>query len=108
MRVFEREHRKEISPVKSHVDFTIHDRPTRLDIRDVKKVLVRPAREIDRQRLANSRIRAVTARNKGRLAGAQASVRVLEAGDETIAAVLESDELGLSLHGHAGFAQPVD
>ena len=53
-------------------------------------------------------MRAVTARKKGRVARVRTSVRVLEACDETTAAVLESDKLGLSLHRHVGFAQPVD
>src|SRR5262249_20266451 len=75
---------------------------------DIKEVLVRSAREADRQALADTRMGTVTAGNESCLAGLEACVRTPEVRDYVAAALLEADEFRLPLDRCPGIAQPVD
>src|SRR5205814_988007 len=69
--LLERKHGKKIRPVQRGMQFAVHHRAARLDVRDVKEMIVGAAREIDPEALAAQRLTAATFRPPATTASAR-------------------------------------
>src|SRR5207253_970304 len=99
--VLQREHKQKVGRVQRAVQLAIHDGAARVDISDVKEMVVRAAWETDPQRLPHGGVRAVATRNVGCLADRRGPIDAPETCAYAAAALLERHELGLALHVHA-------
>ncbi len=106
--LFQRKDGKKIARVQRDVQLAVHRRAARFDVGDVEQVIVRAARETDRQRLPHRGTRAVAAGDEGGLARLGGSVRPLESREHTAVRFLERHELCLALDFDAGLGQAVD
>src|SRR5262249_21841941 len=97
MCAFERKHGKEVRAGERNVYVTVHHDAARVDVGDMKEMLVRAAGERDRQHLADARMGAAAPRDERSLARFYTTVRALQAGDDAIATLFERDQLCLAL-----------
>jgi hypothetical protein len=108
MCTIQRKHGEKVRSVERDVDIAVHHRATRIDIGDVEQMLVCPAWETNRQRLANAGMSAVAAGDKCGFAGFDTSVCSVQVCDDAIAALREIDELCLALDQDACVGQTID
>src|SRR5439155_25518787 len=89
--------------VDGNVQLAVHQRPARLDVGDVEKVLIGAARITDAELLAHGRARAVAAGEECGLARRSSQMR-----HDTAARFLEIEQLSLSLDAHVQLFEPLD
>ena len=90
------------------MQFAVHHRAARVDVGDVKEMVVGAAGKTNRQALADGGVRAVAAGEIGRLTRARVAVGALETRAHAVRRLLERHELRLALDRHAGFGEPID
>ena len=106
--VLQRKDDEKIGRVQGAVQFAVHHRAARVDVGDIKEMVVGAAWKTDLQGLAHGGVRAVAAGEIGGLARVGAAIGAFEAGAHTGRRFLERHELRLALDLDAGLSEAID
>ena len=107
-RSLQRKDSQEVGPAEIDMDFPVRRRAGPFHVGDVENVGVGPARESDRKRLPDGRMRAVAACEIGCLADLLWALGVPERRAHAVPLLIETDELGTALHRHSQQIEPFD